>query len=875
MISRSERIAQWIVRCAAAIAPHGWRAEFAREWEAELAERFRPDVEAARPTGAQSVRLIYRSLLSVVDALHLRAQEFTVDSLTRDLRFAARSLLRRPGFTALTVATIALGIGANTAIFTVVNSVLLQPLPYPEPDELVMVWEQDRVRGWERVPGNAEDYLAWEESAESFSAIGGVVNATFALTGDQSPERIPGARVTSSLFDVFDVAPLLGVPFGPEANVAGQDRQIVLSHGLWERRFGSDPAVIGTTLDLDGSPFEVVAVMPESFQFPSTAQMWAPLVFSEAQLQDRNWHFLLTIARLAPGTSVTEAQAETETIAARLGQEFPESNADYGLTVMPLHSEMTNAVRSMLWVLLGAVGFVLLIACANVANLLLVRASGRSRELSVRAALGAGKSRLIRQLLTESLLLALVGGVLGLGVAFVGLDAMLALSPLTVPGGGTVSIDGWVLGATAIGTLLTGIVFGLAPVTSVLRTDLQGTLREARGQTGGGNRRLRSGLVVTEIALALVLVTGAGLMVQSVRQMLDVDVGMNTGDVLLAQFSLPAAAYPQPEEQVLFYDQLIETAGAIPGVVSASLSTIVPPASGGQYHVRVEGVHEAWTMDLPVARTRAVSHDYLQAMGVPLIRGRYLEETDVSDAPFVVVVDQAFVDSHFPGEDPIGRQIRTLLDTPREIVGVVGNVTNSGLVNQAGPTTYFPYRQHAFGGGQTLLLRTTGEPELFVRAMQEAIWNLDPNLPITGVGSLEERLADSVSQSRFNAVLLSLFAVLALSLASVGIYGVMAYTVNERTSELGLRMALGASAVDVRGLVLRQAAVLAVGGVVLGTLASLGLTRVIESFLYEVEPTDPITISVVAVGLCGVALVASLVPAVRASRLDPLRALRE
>lgn len=875
MISRAERIARWVVRCAAAIAPHGWRGELSREWEAELAERFRPDAGAPPPTPSQSVRLIYRSLLSVVDALHLRAQEFTMDSITRDLRFAVRSLLRRPGFTVLTLVTIALGIGANTAIFTVVNAVLLQPLPYPEPDELVMVWEQDRVRGWDRVPGNAQDYLAWEESAESFAAIGGVVNSTFALTGDQTPERIPGARVTSSLFDVFGVAPLLGVPFGPEANVAGQDRHVVLSHGLWERRFGADPSVIGTTLDVDGSPFEIVAVMPEAFQFPSTAQMWAPLVFSDAQMQDRNWHFILTIARLAPGLSLSEAQAEAETIGARLGQEFPESNADFGLTVLPLHSEMTNSVRSMLWVLLGAVGFVLLIACANVANLLLVRASGRSRELSVRAALGAGKTRLIRQLLTESLLLAVAGGALGLGVAVVGLDAMLAMAPLTVPGGGTVSIDGWVLGATAIGTVLTGIVFGLAPVTAILRADIQDTLREARGQTGGGNRRLRSGLVVAEIALALVLVTGAGLMVQSVREMLEVDVGMDTADVLLAQFSLPGAAYPQPAEQVLFYDQLLDAAEAIPGVTAASLATIVPPASGGQYHVRVEGVHEAWTMDLPVARARAVSHNYLASMGVPLIRGRYLEETDNADGPFVVVVDQAFVDAHFPGEDPIGRQIRTLLDTPREIVGVVGNVTNSGLVNQAGPTTYFPYRQHAFGGGQTLLLRTSGEPELFVRAMQEAIWTLDADLPLTGVGSLEQRLADSVSQSRFNAVLLSLFAVLALSLASVGIYGVMAYTVNERTSELGLRMALGASALDVRRLVLRQAAVLAVSGVVIGTLASLGLTRVIESFLYQVEPTDPLTLSIVAVGLCAVALVASLVPAVRASRLDPLRALRE
>lgn len=798
-----------------------------------------------------------------------------MDSLARDLHFAVRSLLRRPAFAVLTLATISLGIGANTAIFTVVNAVLLQPLPYPEPDELVLVWEQDRVRGWERVPGSAEDFLVWREETQTLEALAAGVNASFSLTGDGAPERLQGFRVTSDFFDVFGVAPLHGVPFASSANVDGQDRQVVLSHGLWNRRFGSDPSIIGRAIQVDGAPYEVVAVMPEGFRFPSAAELWTPVVFSADQLQDRNWHFITSIGRLAPGATVEEARAEMTTIASRLSQEFPESNADFGMDVRPLHGEMTNSVRSMLWVLFGAVGFVLLIACANVANLLLVRASGRMRELALRTALGAGKTRIVRQLLTESVLLAGVGAVIGLGLARLGLDAMLAITPITVPGGGEITIDAWVLAATAGGALLTGLLFGLAPAMAVMRTDLQSTLKDARGQAGGSGHKTRSALVVAEIALALVLVTGAGLMVQSVGRMMDVDVGMETHEALVVPFSLPSAAYPDPAQQILFYDQLAERSEAIPGVRAAAFSSIVPPAGGGQYHVRIEGVHEEWTMDLPVARTRAVSTNFFDAMGVPILHGRGFQATDGADAPLVIIVDQAFVDRHFPGEDPIGRQIRTLLDTPREIVGVVGNLANAGLQNPSGPTTYFPYAQHAFGLGQTLIVRTASDPNGFVSAVQETIWELDSDIPLVGVESLEDRLAGSVAQSRFNSMLLSLFAVLAATLAAIGIYGVMAYTVSERTAELGLRMALGASADNVRSLVLGKALSLTLGGIALGVAASFGLTRLIEGFLFGVEPTDPATFGGVAFGLCLVAITASMIPAIRASRLDPLSALRE
>jgi len=438
-----------------------------------------------------------------------------------------------------------------------------------------------------------------------------------------------------------------------------------------------------------------------------------------------------------------------------------------------------------------------------------------------------------------------------------------------------VRIDGWVLGATAAGALFTGLLFGLAPALSVWRTDVQSNLREGRGRAGGPGRRMHGALVVAEMALALVLVTGAGLMVQSVRRMLDVEVGVDPEDALVAQFSLPTAEYPGPEEQVLLYDQLLEAAEAIPGVEAAALSSLLPPASGGQYHVRIEGVHDAWTMDLPVARTRAVSANYLETMGIPLLRGRGFRTTDESDAPLVVIVDQAFVDQHFPDEDPIGREIRTLLDVPRTVVGVVGNVANSGLQNAAGPTIYFPYRQHAFGNSQSVVLRTGSDPVAFTAALQDAIWSLDPELPLVGLQTLEDRLSDSVAQPRFNSILLSVFGGLAAVLAAIGIYGVMAYTVSQRTAELGLRMALGATNAELSRLVLKKAGTLTVAGVVLGLAASLGLTGIIEGFLFGVEATDPATFITVAVGLCLVAVLASLTPALRASRLDPIIALRK
>lgn len=870
--SASSRLALLLVRAAARLVPPLRRDDFVREWEAEIRHAFgRPD-----RSGPGRLRVTWRAALAFLDALTLALHAMTLDTLSRDLRHALRGFVRRPGFALLALVTLGLGIGANTAIFSVVDTVLLRPLPYPEPDELVALWEEDGARGGANAPVSAQDFEAWREQMETLESIAAGRSVGYALTGDGAPEQLPGISVSAAFFDVFGRAPALGRAFAEEEEVDGAHRVVVLSHGLWVRRWGADPRVVGTTIDLNGELFEVIGVMPDGFAFPSSAQLWTPLVISDQEYDDTGRHFLLVFGRANEGTSIAQVDREIERIAERRARDLPQSNGGWGATAVSMHAQMTQNMRGMLWVLLGAVGFVLLIACGNVANLLLVRASGREREMAVRAALGAGRGRLVRQVLTESVVLALGGTLLGLGIAWVAVESMVGLSPITVPGGGSVRIDLRIFGFAAAIALLSGLLFGSVPAWSVWRSDLHRGLRAgARGATGGPGGRTRSALVVAEIAMSLVLVTGAGLMLQSVTRMLDVDVGMDVGNVAVAGFTLPAARYPQPQDRLLFYQTLLERASQLAGVEHATLNPWLPPGGGPMFHVRIEGVHPEWTADLPLARMRPVPPGYFEAMGIPLLRGRGFTENDAIDSELVAVVDQAFVDTHFPGENPLGKQFRTLLDAPRTIVGVVGNVTNAGLTSDAGPTDYLPYTQAAFGFGQQLILRTTGDPEQSIPLLREVIWEADADLPLNGVGTLESRLRDSVQGPRFNAVLLGLFAVLALVLAAIGIYGVMAFSVRERTRELGLRMALGATACAVQGLVLRRAGLLVFGGVALGLAASFGLTRVISSQLFGIGATDPRTLVGVVLLLCAVGLLASWLPARRASRLDPQVALRE
>ncbi len=860
------------VRAAARLVPPLQRDDFVREWEAEIHHAF-DGADGHRPG---RLLITWRALLAFVDALALALHAMTLDAIARDLRFSIRALLKRPGFALLALLTLGLGIGANTAIFSVVDAVLLRPLPYPEPEEIVALWEQDGVRDLANAPVSAQDFEAWRDEMETLEYIAAGRGGAYAMTGDGEPEQIPGIQVTASFFDVFGRQPAMGRAFTESEEIDGAHRVVVLSHGLWVRRWAADPAVLGTTVDLNGEVFEVIGVMPEGFAFPSAAQLWAPLVISDQEYNDTGRHFLLAFGRARDGVSVAQVDREISRIAERRAQDLPQSNAGWEATAISMHHQMTQNVRGMLWVLLGAVGFVLLIACGNVANLLLVRASGRQREMAVRAALGAGKPRLVRQVFTESVVLAAGGTVLGLAVAWVGLELMLSLSPITVPGGGSVTIDFRVFGFAAAVALASGLLFGSVPAMSVWRSDLVRGLRAgARGAAGGPGGRTRNVLVVAEMAMALVLVTGAGLMLQSVTRMLDVDVGMDVERIAVAGFTLPQARYPQPRDRLLFYQTLLERAQQLPGVEHATLNPWLPPGGGPLFHVRIEGVHPEWTADLPVARMRPVPPGYFEAMGIPLLRGRDFTVDDAIDSELVAIVDEAFVDVHFPNEDPIGKQFRTLQDAPRTIVGVVGNVTNAGLTNDAGPTDYLPFTQAAFGFGQQLILKTSGDPQDAIPMLRDVIWEADQDLPLNGVGTLESRLRTSVQGPRFNATLLGLFAILALVLAAIGIYGVMAFTVRERTRELGLRMALGATGGAVQSLVLRKAGLLVAAGVGLGLLASFGLTRMISSQLFGIQATDPRTLVGVVVLLCGVGLVASWVPALRASRLDPQVALRE
>jgi putative ABC transport system permease protein len=797
-----------------------------------------------------------------------------MESLLQDLRFTARALMRRPGFTFIAALTIALGVGANTAIFTVVNSVLIRPLPYPDADRIVAVFEQEHARGWPRAPGSAEDFLAWREESKSFATLAGMSQQSFNLTGDGAAERITGGAVTGGFFEVFGVSPQLGRTFGREANVAGANRLAVLSHALWMRRFGADANVIGRLIEVNGEPFEVTAVMPQSFRFPGNADLWVPIVFSEAQLQDRNWHFLFTVGRLADGATLAQARTELKTIAQRLAVDHPDSNAGWDIDAFPLHGELVASVRTMLLVLLGAVGFVLLIACANAANLMLVRAAGRGREMAVRAAIGAGRGRLVQQLLTESVLLSALGGAAGLLLALWGVRALVAVSPITVPAGGTVSLDGRVLLFSLLATVVTGLLFGLAPVSLLRNAGMYEGLKDGtRGSSATGGNRLRSSLIVAETALALVLAAGAGLTIQSLLRLQQVDVGVDTENLLVAQLSLSPAEYP-PELQALFFAGLLERMSALPGVEAAAVTPFVPPASGPQFHVRIDGVHTEWTMDLPVARFRAVSPGYFEMMGIPLVRGRTFTDADRDGTGLVAIIDQAFADQLFPDRDPIGQSIRTLLDEPREIIGIVGNVANAGVGNDAMPTDYVPQSQTPLAS-QTLVVRTSRDPLLQSRPVQAVVREMDADLPVYGVGTLEERLAASIAAPRFNTVLLGLFAGLALVLAAVGIYGVMAFDVRDRTREIGLRMALGANRTTVVRMVLRRGLRLTLLGLVIGLIATVALGRIASSLLFGVEPSDPVTLASVAVLLGAVATLASAVPALRASRVDPLLALRE
>jgi len=819
-----------------------------------------------------------------------------IRDLLQDTRYGARMLRKSPGLTSVAVLSLALGMGAISTIFSFVNGIMLRPLPYAEPDRLVLVDETAFNRGRESMNVSFPNFVDWRERNHSFEDIGCYTDGGFIIgaggsmnggggspAGSQSgggaePEQLKGAFVTQGLFEILGVAPILGRTFTAEEDQPDHDQVVILSNGLWQRRFGSDPAVIGQTVLLNNRSRTVIGVMPKGFQFPEVAEAWGPLALN-TKLWTRNDHGLLSIARLKPGVTLEQAQAEMISVASAIEEQNPVTNEGLSVTLTSLRAGLVGDYKKALLILLGVVAFVLLIACVNVANLLLARSTARQKEIAIRAALGANRKRIFRQLLTESLLLGMISGALGLVLAMWGMDLLLRAIPIDIPFWMKFDLDGRVLAFTGACALLTGFVFGTVPALEASNPDLNETLKEGgRSGAGLGRHRLRSLLVVAEIALSLVLLVGAGLMMRSFISLQQVNAGINPQGVLTMYIALPGAKYRGPEKRIAFFSQLLERVRAIPGVKSAGTNTGMPLAGNNWGRsLTVEGFPVLSVGEAPAVNHCVISSDYFSAMGVAMLKGRDFDDRDTREAPKVTIIDERLAREYWPEDDPIGKRIRFGPPEDNEpwhtIVGVVGDVRHERLDASTRKSVYLPFAQMPIGGSG-LAIRTAGRPRDLISAVRSQLRDLDPDLPLTQVMPMTEVVARSVWQPRLYTALFGVFAAVALILATIGIYGVMSYAVTQRTREIGLRMALGAQRQDVLKLVVGQGVLLASIGVGIGLVAALALTRLMSSLLFGVTTTDPITFAAVSVLLAGVALGACFVPALRAAKVDPMVALR-
>jgi putative ABC transport system permease protein len=805
-----------------------------------------------------------------------------MNSLLQDLRYGARMLMKKPGFTLIAVLTLALGIGANTAIFSVVNAVLLRPLAFNEPDRLARLYEENHGHNFFRQSVSAPNFQDWKNQSQFFEHLAAYYNQSWNLTGFDEPERVSLASVSADFFKALKVEPVMGRTFLPEECKPGGPRLVVLSYGFWQRRFGADPNILGKTLALDSYSFTIIGVMSREAQWPAEAQFWTPLRLDFATT-GRRGQFLQVIGRLKPGVSWPQARAEMGTIAERLAREYPGQNSGWSVAVVPVTELIVGSIRPALLTLLGAVGFVLLIVCANLANLLLARNASREREVAIRAALGASRWRLIRQHLTESALLAVAGGAMALLLAVWATETLVALS-VGIPRVEEIGIDRRALGFTLAISLLTGLVFGLLPALQISKPNLNESLKEGgRGSSGFSRHRLRSLLVISEVALSLMLLVGAGLMIKSFRHLRAVDPGFDPERVLSMRLSLSRARYTQPALQAAFSEQLIRGLAAMPGVESVAAIAIRPFTDGyWSNSFAIEGRPPLPAGQFIAADNNRATPDYFRTMSIPLRKGRAFTDRDSAQSSPVVIISETMARRFWPNEDPIDQRL-TVPDggpNPRQIVGIVGDIKHDGLeAIVIRPAMYTPFAQSPQSPAQslTLLVRATGDAASLTGAVRSRVRELDKDMPIDNIVTLSQLVSDSVAQERFSTLLLSIFAAVALLLALVGIYGVMSYAVEQRAHEIGIRLALGAQISDVLRLVVGHGMMLAGAGVGIGVAAALVMAKLISGFsglLYGVKATDPSTFAVISLLLLAVALMACLIPARRATKVDPMAALR-
>ena len=808
-----------------------------------------------------------------------------METLLKDIRYGIRGLLKRPGFTIIALVTLALGIGANTAIFSVVNAVLLRPLPFPNPEELVIVWEDATYAGFPHNTPAPANFVDWKNQNQSFADMAASHETSFNLTGDGEPERVSAYSVTSNFFPLLGVQPLLGRSFLTEEDRPGANKVAVLSYSLWQSRYGADRNVLNREILLNGEKHSVIGVMPASFQFfEKDARLWVPIALDPENWANRGGHYLTVVARLRPGVSLSQAQADMQAIMRRIGMDHPEETMEgkLGAVVLPMRDELVGDARGSLIVLLVAVAFVLLIACANVAGLLLARAVGRRKEIALRMALGAGRSRVIRQLLTESLLLAATAGVIGSLLAYASFAFLQGLVPEQMALAASLKLDVRILMFTLAISLITGVIFGLVPALQSANFDLNDALKQSSGRVTSTGR-LRSAMIVFEVAVSLVLLVGAGLLIQTLFQLFRQYSILEPEKVLTMRTILPREKYKEPQLRDNYYQQVLQRVENLPGVVAAGYSTSVPLSwKGGTSGFYPEGL----TAPIPGmaydANHRQVSTNYLKAMNIPLRQGRYFESSDNAQSLPVVIINETMARQYWPGENALGRRLK--IGDPnepgkqwKEIVGIVADIRQMGIDEPVKAEMYLPYQQITDWPGylpRDLAIRTNGDTSNLAGPVRQIIREVDPDQPVSNVVTMAELLGEEAAQRRMGMIMLAGFAALALLLASLGIYGVLAYFVTQHTNEIGVRQALGATPRNILFLVLRKGMVLTLAGVVIGLIAAFALTRLMSSLLFGVAAADPLTFASVPLLLILVALFACYIPARRATKVDPLVALR-